>query len=161
MKGRRAPGVSYRGIPRGRTATSCSSHMEAFPPRRLVPGGETKSINVEDSSGEPNLPSARPVQHLICRLQWKYFGFGPNWHAGSNDKKFLAVLAGEVRDRADGPLLPEPRGRKARNVAHMNSGADHGSSLVDGSERERHEVADGREDDRGVQWLGRAQPKSR
>ena len=46
----------------------------------------------------------------------------------------------------------------------MDAGADHAAALADCLQRQRHEIADGREDDRGVERLrrhlvGSARPK--
>ena len=64
------------------------------------------------------------------------------------------VAAGEVRDRAHGPLLPQVAVGEGGDVAHVDPAADDGPAGRQRSQRERHELADGREDDRRAQRLG-------
>src|SRR5436190_477807 len=70
------------------------------------------------------------------------------------DREELArILAREVRDRHDLPLLPEIAVAKARNVRHVNAAADHATTLPHRLERKWYQRADRSEDDGGIERL--------
>ena len=70
-------------------------------------------------------------------------------------EEFDSVGASQVGDRAQDPLAPEDRVRKARDVAHVDSGADHGAAFADRLEHARNQIPDGCEDHGGVELDGR------
>src|SRR5690348_1254146 len=77
-------------------------------------------------------------------------------HRANGDRRregeeFLAVLPRQICDRADNALFPQQLVGKARNVAHMDAGADDGGALRARRERRRHQGADRREDQRGIE----------
>ncbi len=65
------------------------------------------------------------------------------------------MAARQVRHRLEPPLLPQQPIRVAGEVAHLEGVADHAPALAHGAQRRRHVLADGREQDRGVEALGR------
>ena len=70
-------------------------------------------------------------------------------------KNSSASLPRQVGDRHDLPLFPEQPVRKARDVAHVDAGADHAAALAHRLQRRRHQRADRRKDDGGVERLRR------
>ncbi len=65
------------------------------------------------------------------------------------------ILPRQIGDRDELPLLPQEMIGEARNVAHVNAGADDAAALSHRSQRERDERADRCKDDRGVERLRR------
>src|SRR6266581_123643 len=70
-----------------------------------------------------------------------------------NRKELVRILAREVCDRHDLPLLPEIAIGKARNVGHVNAAADHATALPHRLERKWHQRADRSEDDGSIERL--------
>ena len=70
-------------------------------------------------------------------------------------QKLLAVGAGQIGDRDDAALLPQKPIGERRDVAHVDAAADDPPALAHRRERRGNERADGREQDRGVERLGR------
>ena len=56
----------------------------------------------------------------------------PDRDAGRHFQKLDSVSTREVRNRAERALAPQELVRKARNVAHVDAGADDGSAALDG-----------------------------
>jgi hypothetical protein len=78
------------------------------------------------------------------------FSDDPNfWH---EVEELYAVVSRQIRDRQDLSLLPQQTVRKARNVAHMDTGADNATTFA---HRRGHPRADQRIDDRTIEFLGR------
>jgi hypothetical protein len=69
-------------------------------------------------------------------------------------QKIEPIAAGKIGDRDKPTFFPEERIGKARDVAHVNSGADDGAAFLHGGERQRDERADRRVDDRRVERFG-------
>ena len=70
-------------------------------------------------------------------------------------QKFMRVGARQVRDRHHVPLLPQQRIGEARNVRHVDAAADHAAALAHRFQRGRHQRADRREDNGGIERLRR------
>ena len=70
-------------------------------------------------------------------------------------RNFVAITASEIGDGSHDALLPQNAIRKARDVRHMDSSADGGSTLAGGPERRRHEFASGRKDQGSIKRLRR------
>ena len=66
-----------------------------------------------------------------------------------------AVLPREIGDGQELTFLPKQRVGEARNVAHMDAGAHDPAAFADSLQRQRNQIADGREDDRGIERLRR------
>src|SRR5207249_2656459 len=79
----------------------------------------------------------------------------PHRHPGCERQELLAVAAREVRDRAHDTLLPEKLVWKRRDVAHVDAGTEDDAALREHSQGSWHQLADGREDDRGVELFRR------
>ncbi len=77
----------------------------------------------------------------------------PNGNRSQHVEESFCVLPGQVRDRADRPLLPEKRIGEGRNVAHVYAGADDDSASVRRTKSRRNERTDRSEDDGGIEWL--------
>jgi hypothetical protein len=67
----------------------------------------------------------------------------------------VAVLAGEVGDRADAPLSPQIVVVEGGDLAHVDAGADDRAARGELLERLGHELPGRGEDDRRVERLGR------
>src|SRR5690606_11196017 len=72
-------------------------------------------------------------------------------HAQEGD----TVLAGQVRDGQELALFPQQRVRETRDVAHVDAAADDAAALADGLEGRGNERPDRREQDGGIEGLGR------
>src|SRR5215210_2591973 len=103
----------------------------------------------------PDLSSAQRLQGLVRLFEGKRAHLRADGHLRGEGEELLAVLAGKVRDRADGALSPEDLVREGGYVAHVDAGAHHHPSLRDGPQRDRHQRPDGSEDDRRVELLRR------
>ena len=66
-----------------------------------------------------------------------------------------AVLARQIGDREKLPFFPEKVVGKFGNIAHVNAGADDGAALFHRGQRQRHERADRRIDDRRIELFRR------
>jgi len=75
--------------------------------------------------------------------------------ARSERKEFLAVQAGEVGDGTDATLLPQDFIRKRGNIAHVDPAADHNAAEVERAQGLGNEFAGGRENDGGIERVGR------
>src|SRR5262245_1087745 len=78
-------------------------------------------------------------------------------HAGLRHQrqKFARIHPCEVGDRDDVPLLPEQPIGKTWNVRHVDAPTDHAPTFLYGLQRQGDERAYGREDNRGIERLGR------
>src|SRR5215210_8604216 len=103
----------------------------------------------------PDLSSAQRLQGLVRLFEGKRAHLRADGHLRGDGEELLAVLAGKVRDRADGALSPEDLVGEGGYVAHVDAGAHHHPSLRDGPQRDRHQRPDGSEDDRRVELLRR------
>src|SRR5262249_31760143 len=81
--------------------------------------------------------------------------FRADARVGGETQELRAVAPREVRHRAQHALTPETLARPRRDRAHVDAPAHHDSAGFDGGERSRHEVADRREDQRGVERFRR------
>ena len=74
---------------------------------------------------------------------------------GASAEELHPVLARQIRDRADDPLVPEQLVGEGRDVAHVDPRADEDAAAGEVAERRGHELARRREDDRRVELLRR------
>lgn len=72
----------------------------------------------------------------------------------SEGKEIYAVSSREICNGYDLPLAPKDIVGECRNVGHVNAGADNASAFSHRAKGRRHQRADRRVDDRGIQ-LGR------
>jgi len=70
-------------------------------------------------------------------------------------QEFDAVVSSEIGDREKLTLFPEQRIGKARNVAHVNPGANDAPAFANGLQRQGDKVPNGCEDDRRIELLRR------
>ncbi len=70
-------------------------------------------------------------------------------------QELVPVVASQVRNRADRALVPQVLIRKARDVGHVDPGADDRATGRQRLQCRRDELARGREDDRRIELLGR------
>src|SRR5262245_17786890 len=106
----------------------------------------------------------RALQPSIAQVRKGVVGaterIGPRVHADAGlwryGQEVDRVLAGEVGDGNELPLLPQDSVREAWNVAHVDAAADDPSTFPHGAQRRRHEVADWRENDGAVERHWRA-----
>jgi hypothetical protein len=118
-----------------------------------------------DDVTAPTRPRPRSARHADRRA--------PHWRlrvdaqrlAGDECEELGSVAARQVRDRAHLSLAPQERIRERRDVAHVDATAHHAAALAHCGERCRHELARGREEDRGVEldrrtFVGAAGPGS-
>ena len=82
-------------------------------------------------------------------------GLGHDAGLARDIEELLPILARQVGDRDDLPLFPQQAIGKARDVGHVDAGADHAAAFAHRFQCRRHERADGREDDRAVERFGR------
>jgi hypothetical protein len=98
----------------------------------------------------------RPALDRLVRVgQGERLDVRHDRHLRGQGEELLAVLPRQVGDRADGPLLPEELVRERGDVAHVDPGADDDAAAVERAQGRWNQSADGREDDRRVQRLGR------
>src|SRR5947208_12744248 len=105
--------------------------------------------------GSADAAAPQALERLVRPLEWKRLDHRPHRYLRREREKLLAVTTRQVGDRAQHTLLPEQVVRESRDVRHVNAGADDRAALCEGAQRERNERADGSEDDRRVEFLGR------
>src|SRR6059058_5108463 len=75
-------------------------------------------------------------------------------HLRHDRKEVLTVLPGQISDRFELSLVPKNLVWETRNVAHVNSGADHASTFAHRAQRRRHKRADRRVNDGAIERFG-------
>src|SRR6476660_5563255 len=107
-------------------------------------------------NGGPGEPAgAQSRQSFVSLCQRKSFCFSPYWDTRRNFQKLRAIAPGQIRDRTNRPLTPQIAIWKARDVAHVNSSGNYDTASIEMTQCDRHECADRREDDGGIQFFGR------
>src|ERR1041384_1726827 len=105
----------------------------------------------------PDLAPAETVECLVWLFERGLLDFRAHRNAWRDGKELLRVPARQVRHRADRALLPKELVREARDVAHVDAGADDDPAAGARPARARprgHECAARREDASRVEFLG-------
>jgi hypothetical protein len=129
-----------------------SAHSISLRPRPTV--SSVVSGDLQDCCAL-DLAGAESVRGLVRILERKRLRLRPDGHLRRQRQELLAVAARQVRHRAEDALAVEKLVGERRDVAHVDPGADDGARLAHGPQRGRHELADRREQDRGVELLRR------
>src|ERR1019366_4192590 len=98
------------------------------------------------SAFEP--PRTEIREGSIGLIEWITCGLGDDTDLRRKAEEIDAILPREIGDRNKLTLFPKEPIGKARNVAHMDACANDASPLADCFQRQRHQVANRRKDDR-------------
>ena len=108
-----------------------------------------------ENGGAVERAGAQRGQSFIRLLEREGLRLRPDRNARRKLQKFFAVAPRQIRDRRNRPLVPQIAIRKRGDVAHMDAGADDASSSFQNPQRCRHERADRRKDNGGVEFFRR------
>src|SRR5229473_5262328 len=109
----------------------------------------------DQHGGAADLASAQRPERPVRLFERETLHLDAQLALAGDEEELLSVPPGEVRDGAQGALAPEQLVREAGDVAHVDASGDDRSAFGGCSQRRRDERADWREDERGVQLLGR------
>src|SRR5262245_6249827 len=130
-----------------------------WPPRRPADGSPSGPTNRDDSVGEiqdggaVDVAAAYVIDCLVRLFEAEGRDFRANWNLCGEGEELFAVAAAEIRNRAYDALAPEELVGKRGNVAHADARTDDDAGLPNGAQRRGDERSDGREDDRGVEFV--------
>jgi hypothetical protein len=104
-------------------------------------------------SGPPHgdFTPAQLRYRLIGLIQWKARHHRANFSLADDFQEAGAILTGEIGDTLDMPLAPQIRIGECRNIAHMDSRADHPFASSHGLESLRNQCSDRGEQDGCIQ----------
>jgi len=94
------------------------------------------------------------VQRFVCFFQAERLCLRAHRNVSGKREEVFAIATGEIRDRTDDALEPKVRVGKGGDVAHVNPAANNDAAAIERAQSRRNKVADWREDDRGVEFLG-------
>src|SRR5918996_3035014 len=100
--------------------------------------------------GALDLAGAESMQSFIGVFQWESLHFASHGNLRRERQKFFAVAPREIGDRTDRAFFPQYRIGKRRNVAHVDTAADHDSSFADGAQGLGNKVTHRSEDNCGI-----------
>src|SRR5918997_2698334 len=113
-------------------------------------------ISIHHQNGRAsNTSFAQRLQGFVGLIQREGDHLRAHRNPRGQSEELLAVLAGEVRHRAENALAPEDLVWERRYVAHVDAGAHHHSRLRHCPQRRGHQRAHGCEDYGRVQLLRR------
>ena len=107
------------------------------------------------TAAPPHVAGAQPPERRIGALEGVGLDLRPDRDLRSQREELLAVGAGQVRHGAQRAFAPQQLVGKARDVAHVDTGANHRAPAGDRTQGGRHELARRGEDQRGVELLRR------
>ena len=95
---------------------------------------------------------------VVGRLEREHLVLGPDAGSGGEVHELLRVRARHVGHRAQAPLVPEELVGHRRDVTHVDAGQADRAAGAHGRQRDRHELAGGREHDGTVARVRAAPP---
>src|ERR1019366_906882 len=115
---------------------------------------------VRPCSGHKNRSSLEPAgtkirEGMVGLFEWIARGLSDNANLRRQAQEIDSILPCEIGDRQKLSLFPKDLVREAWDVAHMDAGTNDTTAFANRLQRQGHQIANGRKDDRSVERLRR------
>src|SRR3954454_4097300 len=129
----------------GRGARPAATARGTSPSRHRASSSVDLYLTADAQDGRTrDLAGAKPLERLVGLVEGMLLDPGADRDLRRELEKLLAVAASQVRHRSNHSLAPEDLVREARDVAHVDPGADDDAALCRRPQRQRYVVADRR-----------------